>query len=99
MLILALIASSNLLASSSSSTSLYIPQLFKQIVSSNVSLLSLFLALDIILAPWLNIRSEGAEVAGIARYFLAKIAKIGNLSLLAFYYVSGLYYRLISLLN
>jgi len=49
-----------------------------------VSLLSRFLSLDIIRAPWEKNLLLEAEEAGIAKYFLAIIAKQGYLALLAF---------------
>jgi hypothetical protein len=50
---------------------------------------NLFLDLVIILLLIEKVDSIAAEVAGIAKYLLAKIAKIGNLELLFFQNSSG----------
>ena len=47
-----------------------------------MSLFSLFLSLLIVKAPWEKNLSLEALVAGIARYFLANIAKTGYIVLL-----------------
>jgi len=65
------------------------PQLLRDIISSKVSLLSLFLSLLITKAPRLKNLLLGAEVAGICKYFRTIIAKVGYLSLLLAYYFNG----------
>jgi hypothetical protein len=62
-----------------------IPQLLRHNIFSKLTLVSLFLFLDIILVPWENIRSEEAEIAKICKYFRAIKNNTGNLSLLALY--------------
>ena len=70
--------------SSSSSLSINTPQLLRHIIFSKVSLLSLFLSLDIIRDPWEKNLSLEAEEAGIWRYFLAIKTKQGYLNSWAF---------------
>jgi hypothetical protein len=72
-----------------------IPQDLRLIIFSKVSLLILFRSLLIIRAPKENSLSEGAEVAGIYKYFLANKTSTGNLSLLVFYQAKGLIYNML----
>jgi hypothetical protein len=66
-----------------SSSSLKTPQLLRHIIFSKVSLLSLFLILDIIRAPWEKNLLELAKEAGIPKYFLAIKDKTGYLEALS----------------
>jgi hypothetical protein len=60
------------------------PQSFKQMISLNVSPLILFLFLVMISPPALNTHSDGADVAGIARWDLAIYETIRKSNCFAF---------------